>query len=75
MRSDAFVRESGVGRPVTLEVLLHHIEAKTLIIAGMATESCVLFTANDAYLRDYRIIVPADCVASARREDSERALK
>jgi nicotinamidase-related amidase len=26
---------------------------------------CVLFTANDAYIRDFRLVVPADCVASA----------
>lgn len=57
-----------------LELLLQHLETRTLIISGMATESCVLFTANDAYLRNYRIIVPADCVASARAEDAKRAL-
>jgi nicotinamidase-related amidase len=58
-----------------LELLLDHLETHTLIIGGMATESCVLFTANDAYLRNYRIVVPADCVASARAEDSKRALE
>ena len=57
-----------------LGILLHHLEAHTLIIGGIATESCVLFTANDAYLRDYRIIVPSDGVASAQPIDAERAL-
>lgn len=49
----------------TLDLLLEHLEAKTLILTGMATEMCVLFTAADAYMRDFRVIVPRDCVASA----------
>ena len=57
-----------------LGILLQHLEAHTLIIGGMAAESCVLFTANDAYLRDYRLIVPSDGVASARAADAQRAL-
>jgi nicotinamidase-related amidase len=58
-----------------LDLLLRHLETRTLVIAGMAAESCVLFTANDAYLRDYRIVVPSDCVASATPGDIERALE
>ena len=57
-----------------LGVLLHHLEARSLVIGGIATESCVLFTANDAYLRGYRIVVPPDGVASARLIDSQRAI-
>jgi nicotinamidase-related amidase len=48
----------------TLEPLLAHTGAKTLIIAGFATNLCVLFTANDAYMRGFEVIVPADCTAS-----------
>jgi nicotinamidase-related amidase len=47
-----------------LELLLLHLQADTLIITGVATNICVLFTANDAYLRGYRIVVPQDCVAA-----------
>jgi nicotinamidase-related amidase len=57
-----------------LEVLLAHLEARTLLLTGMTTESCVLFTANDAYLRDFDIIVPSDCVASQSADAHERAL-
>jgi nicotinamidase-related amidase len=46
-----------------LEVLLQSLGAKKLIITGFAADICVLFTANDAYMRDYDII-PADCIAS-----------
>lgn len=59
----------------TLEVLLAHLEARVLVIAGMAGNICVLFTANDAYMRDYKIVVPSDCVASNCVEDNEYALR
>lgn len=48
----------------TLDTLLRYLGTKTLIIGGFATDMCVLFTANDAYMRDLRVIVPADGVAS-----------
>ncbi|HKU39316.1 MAG TPA: isochorismatase family cysteine hydrolase [Polyangiales bacterium] len=48
----------------TLEPLLEHIGARKLIITGFATNLCVLFTANDAYMRGYEVIVPSDCTAS-----------
>jgi nicotinamidase-related amidase len=57
-----------------LELLLRHLEARTLVLTGITAESCVLFTANDAYLRDYEIIVPPDCVVSQSAEAEERAL-
>ena len=47
-----------------LELLLKHVEATHLIITGMATNICVLFTANDAYLRGFQLYVPRDCVAA-----------
>jgi nicotinamidase-related amidase len=52
-----------------LEILLRYLGATTLMITGIAGDICVLFSANDAYMRDFRIIVPADCTAS---EDPER---
>jgi nicotinamidase-related amidase len=65
-----------------LEILLQHLRAKTLIMTGIAGDNCVLFTAHDAYLRDYRIIAPRDCIASvdpgrntAALEHMKRVLK
>src|SRR5436190_3761111 len=46
----------------TLDTLLRYLGTKRLIITGMATNICVLFTANDAYMRDFRLWVPGDCV-------------
>jgi nicotinamidase-related amidase len=47
-----------------LSVLLEHLQAKTLIIVGFATDSCVTFTATDAYLRGYSLIVAEDGTAA-----------
>ena len=59
----------------TLDLLLKHLGADTLILAGFTADICILFTANDAYMRDYRLVVPADCVASQDETEKQRALK
>lgn len=59
----------------TLDMLLKHLKTRVLILTGMAGNSCVLFTAGDAYLRDYELIVPSDCVASIDPEDNRQALE
>lgn len=48
----------------SLDVLLQYLGVRTLILTGFAADICVLYTANDAYMRDYSIIVPSDCVGS-----------
>jgi nicotinamidase-related amidase len=58
----------------TLEVLLQHLQVKTLILTGVAGNICVLFTANDAYMRDFSVIVPRDCIASNSEKENESAL-
>jgi nicotinamidase-related amidase len=58
-----------------LNLLLEHIKAQELILTGFTSHSCILFTAMDAYLRDYRLIVPADCVAACDPKDHNRALE
>ena len=58
----------------TLDVLLDYLQARTLIITGLAGNICVLFTANDAYMRDMNLVVPADCTASNDPGDNEYAL-
>ncbi|HVE48430.1 MAG TPA: isochorismatase family cysteine hydrolase [Casimicrobiaceae bacterium] len=57
-----------------LEFILAEMGVRRLIIAGLTTDSCVMFTAHDAYLRDYAIWVPSDCVASARPAHTRQAL-
>jgi nicotinamidase-related amidase len=57
-----------------LDVLLAHLGAQTLILTGVAGNFCVLFTAHDAYMRDYRLAVPRDCIASQTPGDDRYAL-
>lgn len=59
----------------TLDVLLIYLNAKNLILTGIAGNNCVLATANDAYMRDYKVFVPADCVVSNTEAENEYALK
>jgi nicotinamidase-related amidase len=59
----------------TLDILLQYIECRTLILTGIAANICVLFTANDAYMRDYKLIVPGDCVASNTEAEHSHALE
>ncbi|AZB41161.1 cysteine hydrolase [Bacillus sp. FJAT-42376] len=58
-----------------LNTLLYHLKIDTLILTGLAGNICVLFTANDAYMRGYNLIVPPDTVASVSDEDEEYALR
>jgi nicotinamidase-related amidase len=59
----------------TLDTLLEYLVTQTVILAGMAANICVLFTANDAYMRDFKLIVPSDCVASNTEQDNRYALE
>ena len=34
----------------------------------------MLFTANDAYMRDYELIVPPDCTVSNTKRENDQAL-
>lgn len=57
-----------------LHLLLQHLDAERLIIAGLAADNCVLFTAGDAYMLEYDVVIPRDCVASENERRLERAL-
>lgn len=58
----------------TLETLLRYLDATTLVLTGIAGNFCVLFTANDAYMRDYELFVPEDCCVSNTPRENEEAL-
>jgi nicotinamidase-related amidase len=59
----------------TLDLLLKHLTATNLILTGIAGNNCVLFTANDAYMRDFNLFVPSDCTVSIDPKDNEYALR
>ncbi|HEX8338623.1 MAG TPA: isochorismatase family cysteine hydrolase, partial [Pyrinomonadaceae bacterium] len=58
----------------TLDILLDYLQAKTLILTGLTGDICVLFTAHDAYMRDFNLVIPADCVASTDPSENEYTL-
>jgi nicotinamidase-related amidase len=59
----------------TLDTLLDHLETTTIILTGIAGNICVLFSANDAYMRDFKLFVPRDCTVSNTEEENHYALR
>lgn len=58
-----------------LDLLLEQLGCKRLIVTGVAADSCVLFSAMDAYLRGYSVSVPTDCVAAESADARDKALE
>lgn len=59
----------------TLDTLLTYLKARTLVLAGLTTDSCILATAIDADMRDFDLIVAKDCVAALSPRRNDRALE
>jgi nicotinamidase-related amidase len=57
-----------------LEYLLQSLGARTVVLTGVSADSCIMFTAHDAYLRELELWVPADCVASPEPAYTRAAL-
>ena len=58
-----------------LEKLLKKLGTKKLVIMGVCTEICVLYTAMDAFMRGYQVVVPENCVAGLTEPDHRFGLK
>lgn len=74
--TDYFVlkpRHSGfLGTP--LDALLQHLGVHVVVLAGFATDLCVLFTALDAHARGFSVAVVADATAANGEERQRTAL-
>lgn len=57
-----------------LGFLLGELGVRRLVLAGVTTDSCIMFTAHDAYVRDYPLWIPADCTAAADPRHARTAL-
>ena len=57
-----------------LDVLLEHLHVRTLVLAGLTADRCLLLTASDAYLRGYTLYAPRDCTASIVPAHNQQAL-
>jgi nicotinamidase-related amidase len=58
----------------TLELLLAYLGCRRLILTGMSANMCVQFSVADAFMRDFHLQVPADCIASQSLDETGRAL-
>jgi nicotinamidase-related amidase len=54
--------------------LLEDLGVQKLILSGIATNLCVLFTAHDAHMRQYKLTVLSDCCAAESDFDHNIAL-
>lgn len=57
-----------------LHSLLGQLSKTNLIMAGIAGDICILFTAKDAYMYQYTIHIPENCMASEEKEGNDYAL-
>jgi nicotinamidase-related amidase len=76
-RTDYFVlkpKHSGF-YDTTLDTLLDDLRIRRVIVTGIAGNICVLFTANDAYMRELKLWAPADCIVSNTVEENDHALQ
>jgi nicotinamidase-related amidase len=58
-----------------LAYLLRQLETKRVILTGQVTEQCILYTALDAHLRHFQVIVPPDAVAHIEADLGKAALR
>lgn len=58
-----------------LELLLDELGSRVLILCGFATNSCVAFTAHDAHMRGYSLVVPEDTTAANTAAQCAAALE
>jgi len=57
-----------------LQFLLEELEVSGLILTGLSTDMCVSATAQDAYVRKYKLWIPSDCVAADTADHEREAL-
>ncbi len=59
----------------SLVPLLQHLGTKNLLMAGIATNLCVFFSAHDAHMHEYKITVLSDCCCAESNADHDVALE
>jgi nicotinamidase-related amidase len=53
-----------------IDTLLQYMGAKALILTGLTSTQCILFSAMDAHVRDFDLYIPHDCVVSKSRKEA-----
>jgi nicotinamidase-related amidase len=57
-----------------LDFLLDELGVRKLVIAGIATDMCVVATAQDAYVRQFELTIPSNCSAGFSAGQEKEAL-
>lgn len=57
-----------------LHTLLQRLQVRRLVATGITSHQCVLFTAMDAHVREFELVIPADCIGAGAVADSKHAL-
>jgi nicotinamidase-related amidase len=55
--------------------MLRQHDVTSWVLTGQVTEQCILYSALDAYVRHFEVVVPRDGVAHVHRELAEAALR
>jgi len=58
-----------------LEFLLDELGSQTLVITGIAADSCITATAQDAYVRKFDLWIPRDCIAAESPKFTQAAVE
>jgi nicotinamidase-related amidase len=58
-----------------LDYMLRHKGVGRIVLIGQVTEQCILYSALDAYVRHYSIVIPRDAVAHIHEDLAEAALR
>lgn len=58
-----------------LDYLLGRLGTRRVILAGQVTEQCILYSALDAYVRHFDVVIPSDAVAHIDAGLGEAALQ
>jgi nicotinamidase-related amidase len=59
----------------SLAYLLNQLEPERVVLTGQVTEQCILYTALDAYVRHFPVVVPPDAVAHIDPEPAAECLR
>ena len=59
----------------SLDKLLKKLKTNHLIITGVVTNICILYTTAEAYMRGYKVTIPKNCVAALTKDEHRFALQ
>ena len=59
----------------SLDKLLKKLGITHLILTGVVTNICILYTTAEAYMRGYKVTIPKNCVAALTKNEHQFALQ